>query len=65
MEFTHYQQKAIDCIACQHGIPTRAVRFVPHKDGYVVVPASAKFRDRVVRFNTQRLAARLTRALRV
>jgi hypothetical protein len=69
MEFRHYQKKVIACIACEHGVPTRSMSFIPQKDGYVVLPTSARRRirivDHVVRFNTSRLASKLTRALRV
>lgn len=68
MEFRHYQKKVIDCIACEHGVPSRSMSFIPRKDGYVVLPTSALGRvrivDHVVRFNTNRLASKLTRALR-
>lgn len=68
MEFTHYQKKVIDCIACERGIPKRSMSILPTRGGYVIMPASAVLRlrrvDHVVRFNTGRLASKLARALR-
>ena len=69
MEFTHYQRKAVDCIACHHGVPKRSMSYIPTRSGYVVLPTSAVPRirvlDHVVRFNPARLAARLAKALHV
>lgn len=69
MRLHHYQQKAIDCIACHHGVPKRSMSYIPTRGGYVVLPTSAvpriRILDHVVRFSTARLAARLSKALHV
>ncbi len=51
-----YQHRAIDCIACKAGIPTRPARYFS-AESVVVLPPHA-------RFNTRRLASKLTQALR-
>jgi len=51
--WTPHQQRAIDCIACQRGLPVRRV----YLDRALPPP-------RLPRFNSRRLAAKLARALR-
>jgi len=51
-----YQHRAIDCIACKAGIPTRPARYFSAEHVVILPPRS--------RFNTRRLASKLTRALR-
>lgn len=58
MEFRPYQQKAIDCVACKHGVPTREVRVlgvsIDGKDHVVLTPTTS----RLARMLDQALKAR-------
>ena len=56
VQWTSHQRHAIDCIACKAGIPTRPRRYIAAESVVILPPRS--------RFNTPRLAATLTQALR-